>query len=437
MFGNGEAQNRIIRPGFNRSILVGFLGAKITSDAGFLALREIDEWFKVTAPIGREADDPRSPVHIRHSMVGMIRQRVYQIAAGYEDCIDADQLRIDPALRLAIGKDHKVCAGQSMMSKLENDYLGNGQGLVVLEKALARSADALLRRKNKRRLIVDLDSTEDPAHGKQEKMAYNGHFGKNCFHPLFAFTSEGDCLAAKLRLGNVHSADGTLDLFKPIVERYRSWFRLFWFRGDAAFANPKIYEFCEDARHRVTYFIRLPANQVLQKLVGPHLRRPVGRPPKSGIQVKIVDFRYQAKSWNRPRRVIRKIEWHAGELLPRVGFIVTNSRLPKAKVVKVYNGRGDVENRIKEGKNTLRWDKTSCHRFEANQARLLMGVIAYNLLHVLRSFYVIGEGVKRSIEWLIKRLIKVGAKVIYHGRRWHVHVASAFPLVRHYQTVFG
>ena len=437
MFGNGEAQNRIIRPGFNRSILMGFLGAKTTSDAGFLALREIDEWFKVTAPIGREADDPRSPVHIRHSMVGMIRQRVYQIAAGYEDCIDADQLRIDPALRLAIGKDHKVCAGQSMMSKLENDYLGNGQGLVALEKALARSADALLRRKNKRRLIVDLDSTEDPAHGKQEKMAYNGHFGKNCFHPLFAFTSEGDCLAAKLRPGNVHSADGTLDLFKPIVERYRSWFRLFWFRGDAAFANPKIYEFCEDARHRVTCFIRLPANQVLQKLVGPHLRRPVGRPPKSGIQVKIVDFRYQAKSWNRPRRVIRKIEWHAGELLPRVGFIVTNSRLPKAKVVKVYNGRGDVENRIKEGKNTLRWDKTSCHRFEANQARLLMGVIAYNLLHVLRSFYVIGEGVKRSIEWLIKRLIKVGDKVIYHGRRWHVHVASAFPLVRHYEAVFG
>ena len=437
MLGNGEAQDRIIRPEFNRSILMDFLGAKITSDAGFLALREIDERFKVTAPMGREIDDPRSPVHIRHSMVGMIRQRVYQIAAGYEDCIDADQLRIDPALRLALGKDHKVCAGQSVMSKLENDYLGNGQGLVALEKALARSADALLRRKNKRRLIVDLDSTEDPAHGKQEKMAYNGHFRKNCFHPLFAFTSEGDCLAAKLRPGNVHSADGTLDIFKPIVERYRSWFQLFWFRGDAAFANPKIYEFCEDARHRVTYFIRLPSNQSLEKLIKPHLRRPVGRPPKSGIQVKVIDFRYQAKSWNRPRRVVCKIEWHAGELFPRSNFIVTSSRLPKAKAVKVYNGRGDVENRIKEGKNTLRWDKTSCHRFEANQARLLMGVIAYNLLHVLRSFHVIGEGVKRSIEWLIKRLIKVGVKVIYHGRRWHVHVASALPLVRHYEAVFG
>ena len=116
---------------------------------------------------------------------------------------------------------------------------------------------------------------------------------------------------------------------------------------------------------------------------------------------------------------------------------MTNSKLPAGKVVKVYNGRGNVENRIKEGKNTLRWDKTSCHRFAANQARLLMGVLAYNLLHMLRQFYLVGEEVKRSMEWLIKRLIKAGAKIAYHGRWWHVHVASAFPLSRYYQAVFG
>ncbi len=122
-------------------------------------------------------------------------------------------------------------------------------------------------------------------------------------------------------------------------------------------------------------------------------------------------------------------------MFPRVGFIVTNSRRYRTEVVKVYNGRGDVENRIKEGKNTLRWDKISCHRFEANQARLKMGVLAYNLLHMLRQFYVWGEGVRRSIEWLIKRLIKVGARVSYHARRWYVHVASAFPLAHHYRAV--
>ena len=111
--------------------------------------------------------------------------------------------------------------------------------------------------------------------------------------------------------------------------------------------------------------------------------------------------------------------------------MVTNSRLPAGKVIKVYNGRGDVENRIKEGKNTLRWDKISCQRLEANQARLKMGVLAYYLLHMIRQFYVWDEEVKRSIEWLIKRLIKVGARGSYHARRWYVHVASAFPLAHH------
>jgi hypothetical protein len=164
----------------------------------------------------------------------------------------------------------------------------------------------------------------------------------------------------------------------------------------------------------------------LDKLVAPHLNRPVGRPPNSGIQVKVVDLQYQAKSWHKPRRVVAKIEWHQGELFPRIGFVVTNSRLPAAKVVKVYNGRAEIENRIKEGKNTLRWDKTSCQRFEAKQPRLKMGVLAYNLLHMIRQFYVWGEEVKRSIDWLIKRLIKVGARISYHARRWYVHVASAF-----------
>jgi hypothetical protein len=251
---------------------------------------------------------------------------------------------------------------------LENDVLGNAMGLEALDAALTRSTDTLLRRKNKKRLIIDLDSTEDPAHGKQEGVAYNGHFAKNCFHPLFCFTSEGDCLRAKLRPGNVHSADGVLDFIKPLVERYRGWFKLFWFRGDAAFVNPGTYDYCEE--YRGTYFIRLPSNANLMRLLEPHLNRPVGRPPKSGIQVKIVDLHYQTKSWKRYRRVVAKIEWHRGELFPRIGFVVTNSRLPAGKVVKVYNGRGDVENRIKEGKNTLRWDKTSCQRFEANQARL-------------------------------------------------------------------
>jgi hypothetical protein len=167
------------------------------------------------------------------------------------------------------------------------------------------------------------------------------------------------------------------------------------------------------------------------------LTRPVGMAPKSWIQIRLVDLRYQAKSWDRGRRVVPKIEWHDEELFPRIGFIVTNSKLAAGKVVKVYNGRGDVENRIKEGKNTLRWDKISCHRFAANPDRLLMGVLTCNLLHMVRQFYFVGEEVERSIEWLLMRLIKVGAKVAYHGRRWYVRVVSAFPVGRYYQARCG
>ena len=146
-------------------------------------------------------------------------------------------------------------------------------------------------------------------------MAYNGYFAKNCFHPLFCFTSEGDCLGVKLRPGNVHSADGALEFIKPIVERYRGWFKLFWFRGDAAFANPETYEYCEE--QRITYFIRLPSNAILMRLLETHLNRPVGRPPKSGIQVRIVDPHYQAKSWSRPRRVMAKIRMAPGRAFPQ------------------------------------------------------------------------------------------------------------------------
>jgi hypothetical protein len=166
--------------------------------------------------------------------------------------------------------------------------------LKALENALTRTNDALMKRKKKQRLIVDVDSTEDPARGKQELVAFNGHFGKNCFHPLFAFASDGDCQGAKLMPGNVHSADGIVAFLDPIVKRYRARFVLFSLRGDAAFARPEVYEYCEG--ERVTYFIRLPANAVLNRLIDPYLTRPVGRPPKSGAQIRLVDLRYQAQT---------------------------------------------------------------------------------------------------------------------------------------------
>src|SRR5208337_5533597 len=150
----------------------------------------------------------------------LLRQRVYQVAAGYEDCNDANHLRVDPALRLALGKEHESGAGQSALCRFENKILSTGQGLKALESAISRSADTLLRRRNKRRLIIDVDSAEDPVHGKQEGAAFKGYFERVCYHPLFCFTGNGDLLGARLRPGNAHSADGALDLISPLVDRY-------------------------------------------------------------------------------------------------------------------------------------------------------------------------------------------------------------------------
>ena len=139
MLDGGKSQREVIRPDFNRAIMIDFQGAKISSDTGFILLREVDERFSIIDPMRDCLEDLRSPAHTRHALVQMVRQRVYQIAAGYEDCNDADFLRIDPALRLALGKDHQAGASQSMLSRLENDILGNAAGLQALEATLTRS----------------------------------------------------------------------------------------------------------------------------------------------------------------------------------------------------------------------------------------------------------------------------------------------------------
>ena len=184
----------------------------------------------------------------------------------------------------------------------------------------------------------------------------------------------------------------------------------FGFGGDAVFARRENYCYCESKR--VTYSIRLPQNETLKGMIRDDLRRPADRWPRSGGKVRIFDFVYRAGSWSKDRWVVCKIEWHLGELFSRVSFIVTNFRLPSKEVMKTYNGRANVEDRIKEGKNTSRWYNTSCHKFDANQARRKMGLLAYNLLHLLREFYLKGEDVQRSVEWLIRRMVKVAPRVL-------------------------
>ena len=187
-----------------------------------------------------------------------------------------------------------------------------------------------------------------------------------------------------------------------------------YLRADAAFARPEVYQYLE--QEGFCYGIRLPANQVLQREIDHLLTRPVGRPPRHPI-ISYHDFRYQAGSWERPRRVVAKVEWHQGELFPRVGFVVTNMRAQPQRVVRFYNGRGTAEGWIKEGKYALHWTRLSCHRFRANQVRLALFVLAYNLGNFLRRLALPRSVRHWSLRSLQAKLIKIGAKVVTHSRR--------------------
>ncbi|MDA2931366.1 IS1380 family transposase, partial [Acidobacteria bacterium AH-259-O06] len=228
------------------------------------------------------------------------------------------------------------------------------------------------------------------------------------------FNQFGDCEGSMLRPGNVHSrADRWKELLEPIVARYEKKRIRKYFRADAAFAKPDVYEYLEEKGF--LYAIRLPANDVLQQEIEPLLTRPVGRPPKKPI-VWFADFKYQAASWDRARRVIAKVEWHRGELFPRVGFIVTNMSARAQGVVHFYNRRGTAEQWIKEGKYALNWTRLSCQRFVPNQVRLALFVWAYNLGNFLRRL-VLPRRIKHwSLRSLLTKLIKIGAKVVRHSR---------------------
>ncbi len=209
----------------------------------------------------------------------------------------------------------------------------NLAGLGRLNRALIGRAETM---DSGYRTVLDMDSTEIPVYGEQEQSAYNGYFESTCFHPLLLFDREGDCLAAKLRPGNVHSAEGWEELLLPEIERQQRMGKEVAFRGDAAFAKPEVYEALE--ARGVRYAIRIPANDGLERDIAELLPRPVGRPGQKPL-VEYKGFLYQAASWKTARRVVAKVEHHTGELFPRVGFIVTNLTLPSRAVVRFYNKR--------------------------------------------------------------------------------------------------
>jgi len=411
----GAPKNGGMRLLFDRHLGLEFRGAKITTDAGLLLARELDEMMELTEMAADLIEDKRTGKNIQHQIPGLLRQSVYARLAGYEDTNDHEGLSRDPAMRAVIGKRalERTAASPGTVSRFETDILTQEQNIDALASLNSTWVEKAVSRSKAKKVILDIDSSESPVHGNQEGSAYNGFFESTCYHPLFCFNNYGDCEGAVLRPGNVHSADGWREFLEPIVKKYKKMDKKLYLRGDAAFASPDVYEYLEDKG--VLYAIRLKANNNLSSEIDHLTTRPVGRPSRKP-KVFFHDFSYRAASWKSSRRVIAKVEWHEGELWARVGFIVTNMSRTPENVVHFYNKRGTCEQDIREGKLAITWTRLSCSRFSSNRVRLALFVLAYNLGNFLRRFALPKEVSHWSLSSIQLRLIKIGAKIVSHSR---------------------
>ena len=262
-----DAKAGPVRLSFNPQLRVEFRGATVTSDAGLLLPRELDERLGLDALIERHLTDPRTGHNRQFPLPDLFRQSIYSRLAGYEDTNDAERLAEDPTFRMLASRERREAsvALTSTLHWFETDVLTkerNYQGLARLNTSLIQHA---VTRSPNWRVTLDIDSSESPVHGAQEQSAYNGHFESVCYHPLFVFNQDGDCLAATLRPGNVHSADGWDKFLLPVIDQCQAKAQTVVVRADAAFALPALYEALE--RRDVAYAIRLPANQVLERRI--------------------------------------------------------------------------------------------------------------------------------------------------------------------------
>ena len=423
-----NSQSISFTPLGRRSVLAQFDGGRITSDAGALLLREVAAKSRLFERMAECIPDPRSPLMIEHDQQTMLAQRVLGIACGWEDLNDHHGLRVDPLMQAASERgvdEDRPLASPAMLCRLENrtgrDACVNLSKLLV--ELFIESFDT-----PPEELVLDFDATDDPVHGGQEGRFFHGYYDSYCYLPLYVFCGE-KLLVSYLRPANIDAAKHSRAILRLLVNRLRQvWPKVkIIFRGDSGFCRWKLMRWCD--RHDVDYIIGLARNKVLERMAEPFMQEAEHLYEQTKLKARIfAELSYAAGTWDRPRRVIHKAEHNSQGDNPR--FIVTSlTEDPQRLYDEVYCARGEMENRIKEQQLGLFAGRTSCHKFIANQFRLLLSSFAYGLIETLRRVALAGTELARAQATTIRtRLLKVGAVVITSVRRIVLRLSSAYPL---------
>ena len=415
-----------------KAVVADFQGGRLTTDAGALLLREVGDRLGLFDALDAAIPDPRHPLFIVHEQRSMLAQRIIAIASGYEDLNDHQTLRVDPTLQVAAGRapDPELpLASPPTLCRLENR---------VDRKALAKIAEVLVDQfiaahpRPPEHLILDFDATDDRVHGMQEMRFFQKYYDDYCFLPLYVFCGD-ELLVAYLRPSNIDACTRTRAVLNLLVRRLRTaWPEVkLTIRADSGFCRWRLMRWCDS--HGIGYVLGLAKNPVLERAARDEIEQAERQFRRTGLPQRVFgSFAYAAKSWDRRRRVIVKAERTTEGKNPR--FVVANvPGDPRELYEDVYCQRGESENRIKEQQLDLFADRTSCHRFVANQFRLLLSSAAYVLMQALRRTALAGtELAEAQVGTIRLRLIKVAARVVVTARRVVFHLASSYP----YQTIF-
>lgn len=426
-----------------RSVVIDFDAPEISSDGGFLLLRQVDDVLGVTGSFAGAMSDRRDPSRVIHDLQEQCRQRMYGIALGYEDCNDAERLRHDPILKTTCDRlpdDAHGLSSQPTLSRFENSV-----GWSTLRRLMRWLEASYVDRlpEDTTEVILDIDSTDDETHGAQQLSFFHGYYDHYMYHPLLVFDGEsGQLIASRLRPGNTHASRGASGLLVRLIRRIKKRFpeAHILVRGDSGFCVPRILRVLEgldrDLGH-VDYLFGIARNKVLERLAEPALDTAEEMYCMSGRKVRhFTEFDYAAGSWNRKRLVIAKAEQTSLGRNPR--FVVTSlCGFPPEMIYNAYCQRGQCENNIKDLKNALQADRLSCSSFTANFFRLLLHSGAYRLMHELRSrtaqhSTMLGHA---QFDTLRLRILKVGALVKQSVRRIHIRLPRAFPLAAIFRTI--